>query len=96
MNIVNVLGGIFVGVVLMIISILSRQNIGLGDGLLLTVCGLYLGFEMNLVLFWLATMMAGLLGIVLRFVLKKGKKYRMAFVPILSLAGIILIMLTEV
>ncbi|MCR5145609.1 MAG: prepilin peptidase [Lachnospiraceae bacterium] len=96
MNIVDVLGGIFVGLVLVIISILSHQNIGLGDGLLLMACGIYLGFEKNLILFWMATMMAGLLGIVLRFIFKKGKKYKMAFVPILSAASLILFMLTEV
>ncbi len=47
----NIIFGMGVGGVLLLLSILTGGKIGIGDGVLLVVTGIYLGLEQNLMLF---------------------------------------------
>lgn len=59
-TIANLLGGMAVGAVLLLISRFTGERIGKGDGALLLVTGIYLGFEGNLILLWGSVTMMGL------------------------------------
>lgn len=82
-------GGAGVGLVLLLLSAATRGMVGLGDGLLLCVAGIYLGFWET---FGLLT--AGLLCVFLVSGIgllsgKMGKKDRLPFVPFLCAAFLI-------
>ena len=55
----DILFGIAIGIVLYIVSEISKGKIGKGDAFLFMVTGVYLGFWNNLVLLWAASVMAG-------------------------------------
>ncbi|WP_310602224.1 prepilin peptidase [Anaerosporobacter sp.] len=79
--IVSLIGGILVGVALVGVSYITRQKIGIGDGLLVIILGAYLGFErVGILLLYALTLSAIWSGLLL--VIKKVKKdYVIAFVP---------------
>ena len=90
-SILSVIGGIIPGVITIGISRLTKGEIGLGDGLLLCVTGLYVGFYVNLEMFFLALFLAAICGIVLLALRKAGRKTELPFVPFLLTAYIIII-----
>ena len=81
-----VAGGIGLGILLLVTAFFTREAIGFGDGLLLCVTGIYLGFWENLNLLFLgAVCSAGILG----FGILAGKiklADRVPLVPFLLLA----------
>ncbi|MCI8374491.1 MAG: hypothetical protein HFI29_03505 [Lachnospiraceae bacterium] len=79
-------GGIAIGLALLILAFLTGEAIGFGDGLLLGVTGIYLGFWENLRLLALGTLCCALIqgiGVALR---KVRLKDRVPLVPFLLLA----------
>ena len=87
------IGGSLIGFIIMGISILTKGGIGLGDGGLLCVMGLYVGFYKNLEIFLLALLMASICGIVLLLIKKADRKTELPFVPFLTIAYIIVVTL---
>ena len=85
----DMLGGAAIGVMLMFIARLTGESIGMGDGLALVVTGIFLGFWGNLELFLMALFFAGATALFLLIVKKKGKKYRLPFLPFLAAAYLI-------
>ena len=77
-GILSLLGGIVIGAFCFTVSVLSRQAVGAGDGIVLGVTGAALGFFDNLEILMLALFFCS--------VKKKGKTYRLAFVPFISAA----------
>lgn len=67
MSIYEILGGMLIGVILLLLSILSDGKIGKGDGVLMVVTGTYLGFWNNLLLLWFATCLTGVFGLIVYF-----------------------------
>lgn len=82
----SLLGGIAVGVIMIVVSLLSRGRVGLGDGLMLTVTGIYLGFEKNLVLFVLSQLLTACYALFLLVFRKKKGSYEIPFVPFMLIA----------
>ena len=82
-SILDRLGGVAVGAVVIIISALTSGKIGMGDGLLLCVTGLSMGFWGNLELFALALFLAAVLSIVLLVFRLADRKKCIPFVPFL-------------
>ena len=81
--------GIAVGVCLLLLSGLTRQSIGMGDGFLFCVTGVYLGGSKNLELLMMSLFYAALfaLGVVIyRKTYKTQRKQRIPFVPFVFLA----------
>lgn len=66
-SIYELLGGMLIGLVLLLLSIVSEGKIGKGDGVLMVVTGTYLGFWNNLLLLWCATCMTGIFGLAVYF-----------------------------
>ena len=77
----SLLGGLAVGAIMYGISILSQERIGKGDALLIAVTGIFLGFWGNLLVLWIATLLAMCAGIAAIVFFQKGKNYELPFIP---------------
>lgn len=75
--------GLLPGAVLLGVSKLSREALGMGDALLMLVLGIYLGLEAALDVLLLALFLAAVWAGILLFVGKKGRNYAFPFVPFL-------------
>jgi len=84
-------GGILVGMVVILISVLTRGKIGLADGILLCATGFGLGFWSNLELFGIALFLAAIVSILLLMLRLADRKKAIPFVPFLLLAYLILV-----
>lgn len=82
----DMLGGAAVGIAILLAAWLSREGIGVGDGILLGVSGVFLGFWRNLTLLLTALILAAVAALFLLVVKRKGRKYRLPFAPFLLAA----------
>ena len=89
-SLTSILGGVGVGVAMYIFSILSKEKIGRGDALLVMVTGLYLGFMNTVILLWLSSVLAAIVGLILIRKYDNGKDKELPFVPFILLAFLIL------
>lgn len=87
-SIVDLLLGMLLGVILLFVGICSEGKIGVGDGVLLTVTGAYLGLKENLTLFFCALVLCGFWAAGLLILHKKQKTDSIPFVPFLLAAYI--------
>ncbi len=87
-SIYSILYGSLLGVIVMFLSWMSQGGIGMGDGILLVVTGVYLGGIYNLELFFTGLLLAAGWSIVLLLLQKKKQKEEMAFVPFLLVSYI--------
>ncbi len=85
------IGGLIIGAMVILISVMTSGKIGLGDGMLLCVTGLGLGFWGNLELFALALFLAAVLSIILLVFRLADRKKSIPFVPFLLLSYLFLI-----
>lgn len=75
--------GLLPGIFLVGISLISRGSVGFGDGLILMVMGLYLGFSPTMtVLFW-GILLGAVFGMGLLVFRRADKKTAFPFVPFL-------------
>ena len=93
LSIWNILGGMSIGAVVYVISIISHEVIGKGDALLIGMTGIFLGFWGNIVLIWTGSLFAAAAGIAAVAVFKKSKSYRIPFVPFVLLGYLCCIIL---
>ncbi|MCI8484163.1 MAG: hypothetical protein HFH41_07470 [Lachnospiraceae bacterium] len=91
-SIYSILWGILLGVIMMLLSWISRGSIGMGDGILLVVTGIYLGGNNNLELFLTGLLLAALWSLSLLAFRKKNRKEEIAFVPFLLVSYITMIL----
>ncbi|MBE5970526.1 MAG: prepilin peptidase [Lachnospiraceae bacterium] len=80
-SIFSYIGGILIGVLFIVVAKISAGAIGAGDGMVMAVAGLYVGFERNLEILFIAFLAAALVGIILWITRKKKRKETMAFLP---------------
>lgn len=85
-SVADILAGMSIGAVVLMISWVSRGRIGLGDGMVLVISGIFLGFWQNLKLFMMALLLAGIWSLFLLTIKKKGRNYRIPFLPFLLAA----------
>ncbi len=86
LSIGSLLLGMLVGIVLLLLGLASEGRIGTGDGVLLTVTGIYLGPERNLTLFFGALVLCGIWALGLLALRKKRRTDCIPFVPFLLAA----------
>lgn len=91
LSIVDIIGGVAIGAIVMVISIATDGKIGLGDGMLLIATGIGLGFWNNLELFAISLFMAAIVSIGLLILQLADRKKSIPFVPFLLLGHIVLI-----
>jgi leader peptidase (prepilin peptidase)/N-methyltransferase len=83
------LGGGIGLVLFLLIVILSRGGMGLGDVKMAALLGLFLGFPLVFVGIFLAIFSGGLVAILLLLVRLKGRKQTVPFGPFLALGGFV-------
>jgi leader peptidase (prepilin peptidase)/N-methyltransferase len=69
-------------------------GVGLADGMILIVSGIFLGFEKNLEVFVAGLFLVGITSLFLSVIKKKGRTYRIPFAPFL-LVGYLFVMVME-
>lgn len=85
-SLVDMLSGAGIGAVMIFIAWVSKESIGTGDGVMLMVSGLFLGFRANMELFLTALLLAGVSALMLMVGMRKERSYRMPFIPFLLVA----------
>ena len=91
-SIYSILWGISLGAAVMAMSWASRGSIGMGDGILLMVTGVYLGGAANLELFLIGLLFSALWAMVLVVFCKKKGKEQIAFVPFLLVSYVTMLL----
>lgn len=83
-------GGLFFGLVFLLIVILTRGGMGLGDVKLAAVIGVFTGLEGAWLVFILASLMGGCWAACLVLLRKADRKTAVKFGPFLALAGYVI------
>lgn len=78
--------GAVVGIGMILISVCTKQAIGLGDGLVLLVVGIFIGLWKTLMILFLAGILVAVVGIVLMVQKKGNLKTSLPFIPFLLAA----------
>ena len=91
-SIYSMLWGMLLGLALILVSMVTRGSVGLGDGILLVVTGVYLGGSKNLELFMIGLLLAALWSLGLMVVKKKKGKEEIAFVPFLLISYLLMML----
>ena len=80
-GLLDILGGVAVGVALYLVSVASGEKIGKGDAFVFMGTGTFLGFWSNLFLLWGSFFLAGIVGIIYGAVAGETKDTRLPFLP---------------
>lgn len=83
------LWGSSVGLGVILISLITRGKIGMGDGLILCITGISLGFWNNLELFLIALLLSAIFSIILLATKRVDRKKAIPFVPFIFIAFVI-------
>lgn len=87
------IGGLMVGIAFILLSKITQGKVGIGDGIILCVTGIVLGFWMNLELLAVALFIAAMISIILLIFRLATRKTSIPFVPFIFTAYIILMIL---
>ena len=79
-NWLGIVGGIFIGVIIYVLSKLTKGKIGEGDGWILMITGIFLGFRNNIMLLLLSLWVAAAVSIFLLLLKKAKRKTELPFV----------------
>lgn len=90
-SIYSILCGMLLGIFMILISVITRGSVGMGDGILLVVTGVYLGGYGNLELFMMGLLLSALCSLALLILKKKNRKEEIAFVPFLFLSYLVML-----
>ena len=88
-GVADLLLGSVPGAVFLMISLWGKGVVGCGDGMMLFVCGIYLGFWESIALLFLALWLIGITALFFIVIKRKGKHDRLPFVPFLAAAYLI-------
>ena len=92
-NFRNAAAGILIGAAILAAGALTKEAIGIGDGIVFMVTGIYLGFYENLGLFLISTFLCGIVSAILLVMRICKKKDSIPFAPFAAGALLILILL---
>lgn len=88
-----VVAGVVPGICMIIISKITDQSIGYGDGIILTEIGLLTGIGKGMLILAVALAVAGVFSLGMVVIKKVNKRYKIPFVPFLTIAYILVIYL---
>ncbi len=71
------------GMILLILSMITKQQIGYGDGMIILIMGLYIDIDDILSIVLSSFLLSSIAAIILMTVFKKKKNFEMAFSPFL-------------
>ncbi len=85
--------GAIVGIGIILISVCTKQAIGLGDGLVLLVVGIFIGLWKTLMILFLAGILVAVVGIIMMVQKKGNLNTSLPFIPfILAAYGVYMIL----
>lgn len=87
-SLASIIGGVLIGVAVLLFSILTNEKIGKGDAYIIMVTGLYLGFMNTLVLLWISSIFAAVIGMIILRKCDNSMQKELPFVPFLLLGYI--------
>lgn len=76
----SMLGGILIGIIIMLLAKCTKEKIGYGDGWVLVVTGIYLGFRANMYLLFLSLFFSCFISIILLVCKKAVRQTELPFV----------------
>ena len=80
-SLASIIGGVLIGVAVLLFSILTNEKIGKGDAYIIMVTGLYLGFMNTLVLLWISSIFAAVIGMIILRKYDNSMQKELPFVP---------------
>lgn len=80
-DLLSIILGIIPGIFLMLTSIVTNEEIGKGDAVILSTIGIFLGLKKTILVLIYALFMTVIIGGILLLIRKKNKKYKIPFVP---------------
>ena len=83
------LGGAGIGIILVLLSIVTRQQIGMGDGILFVITGIGLGIANNTILLMSSLCITSVVSLALLSVKKVQRKTTVPFIPFVWLCFLI-------
>ena len=83
--------GIFIGMIIIASSIILAGNIGVGDGIIFVLTGLFLGIADNLRILIFSVTISGIIGGLLIILKIKKKDYKMPFTVFILISYIVVI-----
>lgn len=90
-SIAELAGGVCIGIACLFLSWLTKENIGFGDGAILMMTGVYLGFSENMMLFMTSLTLVGVTALILVVLKKKKGGDRMPWIPFIFVAYVSLL-----
>ena len=81
--------GLLIGVGLMVVSYLTRETVGMGDGYVVAAVGIWVGGEKTLAMLMIALFLAAGFGILQISTGKANGKTELAFVPFFTLSHVL-------
>ncbi len=93
-DIIEILFGMGIGIMILLCGFLLGGGVGLADGVILIISGIFLGFEKNMEVFVAGLFLSGITSLFLSVIKRKGRTYRIPFAPFL-LAGYLFVMAME-
>ena len=93
-SLINAIIGTGEGLLLILISLLTKGEIGMGDGILLAACGLMLGGRDNLIMFFFACLSSAIVSALIMIIKKADKKTKIPFVPFMIPGFLIMVFLS--
>ena len=91
--VLSCLGGVIFGMAIGGCGYITRQAIGYGDGLVIMVCGIYLGFAKTFAMVFYGMLFCSLLSMVLIAAGRRTYKTQVPFLPYLLLGYVCVILL---
>ena len=88
-TIIDRLVGSLVGLGVILISMMTRGKIGMGDGIILCITGISLGFWKNLELFLIALLLSAIISILLLATKRVDRQKAIPFIPFIFIAFVI-------
>lgn len=81
LSVVEELGGVFLGIILLFLARISSERIGYGDGLMIAVSGAYTGLFMNIRLLMWALFLSAAVSAILLIIKKADRHTQLPFAP---------------
>ena len=93
-SVLNSIIGIAEGLLLILISVMTKGQIGMGDGILLAACGLMLGGKDNFIMFFFACLFSAVVSGLIMLVKKADKKTKIPFVPFMITGFLVMVLIS--
>ena len=93
-SLINTIIGLAEGVFLILVSVITKGQIGMGDGILLAACGLMLGGKDNMIMFFFACISSAIVSALIMIIKKADKKTRIPFVPFMIPGFLVMVLLS--